>query len=140
MKIATLSDGNEFRFNFVAKTTPWLGMILDSDTGTKIEVNRDSADTEEITFRTQGELVASYRTLPEHDPLLQIYAPSSDVYLPAFSEAIKEIYEEIPEIAVYLREGFSETPQELVELAPSPGDKVVMAVIIGVNVEEVTNL
>ncbi|MHB8369368.1 MAG: hypothetical protein ACYDBP_06690 [Leptospirales bacterium] len=128
---SSLSNENEFRFHFLNRTKPWLGAIEETDSETKVDVKR-IGEFEAISFRTQGELVASFRTIPDQDPLLQIYGPSSDVDLHAFSEAVKEIYSRVPEIVTYLRDGFKETPEELVGLATSPGDKVVMAAIMGV--------
>ncbi len=130
--LISAADENEIRFNFLAKKDPWLALIRDSESGTKVEICREGGE-EEILFRTQGELVASYRSEPDQDPLLQIFAPTPDVDLLLFSEKLKEIYGLFPELVVYLREGFSESPQELVSLATNPGDKAVMTAIFAVD-------
>ena len=136
LKVATLGEESNFCHHFVARTTPWLGLIEDSNSGTSVKVTRE-IEFEEITFRTQGELVASYRSGPDQDPLLQIFAPSSEVDLQIFYEKMKEIYETIPDLLVYLREGFEETPGELVALAQTPGDRAVMEAILAVEPSKV---
>ena len=56
-----MSEKESFHFHFVNHTTPWLGLIYDYESGTRIEVNREKENIEEALFRTQGELIASYR-------------------------------------------------------------------------------
>ena len=129
--LTSQSENEQLRYHFLAKTEPWLALIRDSESGTKVEICREGG-SEEFLFRTQGELVASYKSEPDQDPLLQVYAPSPDVDLLLFAEKMKEIYEIFPELVVYLREGFSETPQELVALATNPGDRAVMTAIFAV--------
>lgn len=132
MFITTLAESNEFRFHFIDKTNPWVGSIREDKTETKIEVWR-SGEEEEIAFRTQGELVALYVAKPEMEtPLLHCYNPSPEIDLHAFHEACREIYEEIPEIAAYLRDGFTATPQEMLNFTAGPGDRAVLAAVLAV--------
>ena len=49
-----------------------------------------------------------------------------------FHEACREIYEEIPEIVVYLRDGFTATPQEMLNFTSGPGDRAVLAAVLAV--------
>ena len=119
-----MSEKESFHFHFVNHTTPWLGLIYDYESGTRIEVNREKENIEEALFRTQGELIASYRVEKDSEPFLQLYEPSPDVDLLLFAEKVKEIYSLIPQIPVYLRKGFSESPEELLEKVESLADKL----------------
>jgi len=133
MRFATLSDADDFLQNFSEGTTPWIGLIWDTDTNTKIEVSRD-AHGERIYFRTQGELVATYKDLENEDPLLQIFTPSADVDLALFSEKIREIYTIVSGISEKIRKSFVETPEELMDMATADADRVVIGIVMGVTV------
>lgn len=133
IKIATMSEKESFHFHFVNHTTPWLGLIYDYESLTKIEVNREKEGIEEILIRTQGELIASHRVEKDSEPFLHLYEFSPDVDIFLFAEKVKEIYSLIPQIPVYLRKGFSESPEELLEKVESPAEKMLLAIILDID-------
>ena len=132
--VATLtSDEDEFRSNFLTKTSPWYGSIYNPISGTRIDFVRMGLNDSELTFRSQGELLASLREKDEENTLLQIYAPSLDVDMIRFYQEMKEVYYRYPEIFVFLREAFAETPEDLSNLAQTPGDRAVMVSLFQVS-------
>ena len=129
MKIATSNDSEaDFRYKFLTDVE-FYGVLSDFRSETRIEIDREDS-TEEISFRTQGERLALWVKIEGEAPVLKIYTPSEDIDMIVFKEKVQEFYEVFPEIPAYLREGFSETPLELLESATNSGDQAVLAVIM----------
>lgn len=135
MKVATSREGSleDFRSKFVSEDSPFLGVLLDSDSATKIEVDRDK-DREEISYRSQGERLAQWIKSGDEAPVLRIFTPSEDVDMALFNRKIQDFYRAAPEILSYLKDSFDESPEELMEIAEKPDDRDVIAVIFGIYV------
>jgi len=133
MKIGTSKGGSadDFRSGFTEEEAPFLGILLDSDSQTKIEVDRDET-REEISFRTQGERIAYWVSSPEEPPALRIFTPSEGVDLDLFTDKIKDFYRSFPEIPAYLKGSFTQTSGQLLKSCENDRDMAVVAAILGI--------
>jgi len=130
-KTAVTANISDLRYNFKKETTPFLGVVAEQKSQTRVEIDRDDS-REEISFRSQGERLAFWFRNAGESPVLQIFTPSEDVDMFLFHDRVAEIYKSFPELLAYLKDAFDETPEELLGFAARPEDRAVITAVFNV--------
>jgi len=126
-KIATSSTSEDFASRF-RQASPFLGVLWDVETRSKIEFLRREDGIVTVTFRTQGERVCEY-TRKNGAGSLQVYRPTDRVDIEAWHGAVTQFYGDLPELLDYIKEGFSVAA---LAAATDDLDKEILTVVLAV--------
>lgn len=131
MKIAISDENGEESFRVkLLSGLPFFGVLLDSESSTKIEFDREDS-CEEVAFRTQGERLALWIRINGEPPVLKVYSPSEDIDLDLFKNALGSFYKVFPELRGYFLEGFGSSLDEILSSADESEDRAVLASVFG---------
>jgi len=125
--IATSASGrDDFAFE-IRNDEPFLGILLEPLTRSKIEFVREEDGSVEVTFRSQGERLCVY-TRRDGAGSLQVYKPTDRLDLQVFFKQMADFYDDLPELLEFVKEGFD---MKALEKAADPVDRFILSTVLG---------
>ena len=131
MKIAIdVSTSKEILKSRLFLEEPVFSVLSDPETRTSVKILRDD-DSEFITFKSQGEILAALVRPPgASSSVLEIIGPSPGIDLYLFWDILQSFYEEIPELEKYIRGGFNTSREKAFDGLSEESDRCIYAAIM----------
>lgn len=129
MNIAISATTDDLRSQLVIGTAPFLAVVSDLATQTRIELEKDTMGNEVISFRTQGERLAVYQRPVDEEPVIRILPASSEIDLSLFWDKISKFYSECPELRDYIAAGTDR--DSVLDPSLSEYDRTILVIVFG---------